>query len=447
MSKTTFSDGDSSTGVLGTIITAAFLNALNKHRHMGTDIDGDGALDYAVTMGSSNAFLLSFTQALSAYVVGMPFIFKASFTNTGAATMNIDSLGVLALKKNGTENVEAGDIVSGQLYVGMYDGTNIVILNVPKTTTKTSSYPENYGLAAAIASYALTVTRTDDDGNALSSSNFAIVPFRSTTLTLGTVLRMQYAAAGSITLPQGCTLGFTASESGRFYVYEGTDGTNTDIGVIRKAVVPEDRLFSSTAMSSSATSDTTLYSTAGRTSWIWKCVGYIEATMGTTLGNWSSYEKVQPMGPGIHRTNDIVQSALTESVAHTTGTTQIPNDGTIPQITEGDQYLAVTITPTNAINKLRAKTNFHATNSVANELSAALFQGAATDAIAADVRYLSSGGIHCEYNLKRTVTAGTTSSITFQVRAGLNASGTTTLNGSMLGNALVSSLEVEEIFA
>lgn len=306
MSKTTFSDGNASTGVLGTIITAGFLNALNTHRHMGTDADGDGALDYAATSGSANAYLLSFSQALPAYITGMPFFFKASFSNTGAATMNINSLGAKAVKKNVSDDVETGDIIEGKLYMGMYDGTNIVIINIPKSTSKISSYPDNYSLAASIASNALTITRKGDGGVDLTSSNIATCPFRNPTLTLGTIVRMLYSANASITIPQGATLGYAANESGRFYVYEGTDGTNTDIGIIRKAIVPEASLFSSTAMSTGATSDTTLYSTAGRTSWVWKCVGYIEATMGATLGNWSSIEKIQMMGPGVHRTGDIV---------------------------------------------------------------------------------------------------------------------------------------------
>ena len=47
MPKTTFVDGDPSNNILGTILTAAFLNALNNHRHSGANEDGAGALDYA----------------------------------------------------------------------------------------------------------------------------------------------------------------------------------------------------------------------------------------------------------------------------------------------------------------------------------------------------------------------------------------------------------------
>jgi microcystin-dependent protein len=42
MSKTVFVDGDPSQGIVGTKVTATFLNALNNHRHLGLDEDGDG---------------------------------------------------------------------------------------------------------------------------------------------------------------------------------------------------------------------------------------------------------------------------------------------------------------------------------------------------------------------------------------------------------------------
>lgn len=125
MGKTVFSD----TPPQGTIVTAAFLNALNNHRHTGRDIDGEGALDYAISTGSANAYILTLPQALSAHVRGMPVIFQANHTNTGAATININGLGAVSLKKNLEDNLEADDIIAGKIYVVHYDGTNLQVLN------------------------------------------------------------------------------------------------------------------------------------------------------------------------------------------------------------------------------------------------------------------------------------------------------------------------------
>ena len=133
MAKTVFSDGNASTGLLGTIITAAFLNALNNHRHTGRDIDGEGALDYATTGGSANAYTLTFSQTLDAYIPGMPIYFKASFTNTGAATLAIGSLSAVAIKTLAGNDLASGDITSGQLCCVCYDGAQMILMSSAAT--------------------------------------------------------------------------------------------------------------------------------------------------------------------------------------------------------------------------------------------------------------------------------------------------------------------------
>jgi len=125
MAKTIFDD----TPPLGTIVTADFLNAVNNHRHTGRNIDGDGALDYAAASGSDNAYVLTLSPALDAHIAGMVINFKANHTNTGAATVNINGLGAVDLKKNGDVDVGAGDITSGIIYQIAYDGTNYQIIS------------------------------------------------------------------------------------------------------------------------------------------------------------------------------------------------------------------------------------------------------------------------------------------------------------------------------
>jgi hypothetical protein len=428
MAKTTFVDGNAALGIPGTIVLAAFLNALNNHRHTGRDIDGEGALDYAVTTGSANAYLLSLAPALDAYIPGVPFFFKANFTNSGAATMAINALSAVALKKNLNDDLVAGDIVSGRLYMGMYDGTNIVVINVAPSNISKSGYPHNYGLSASVASNALTVARKGEDGNDPSSTNIVEVPFRNPTLTVGTPTRISYTAAGSIVLPQGSTLGFLASEAGRFYVYEGTDGTDKDIGVARTSFVPEDRLYSSTAISAAATAADVLYSNTTRTNWVWRCVGYVEATMSATLGNWASIEKVQVMGPGIKRTGETVQDPVLVTATDDSTGTVLPSDNTIPQITEGKEFMSVSLTPSSACNLIEAQALVKCSISDYPPMPVvALFNGA-TNAIDANTWYPQPGGgaytppaLHL-YDRRKS---GTTSQMTFSVRGGPGVTGYT----------------------
>ncbi len=124
MAKTLFVDGNPQQGILGTVVNAAFLNALNTHRHDGLDIDGHGALDYAVDTGAANAYVINLTPDLLAHVPGMPIRFKAANTNTGASTIAIDALAAVAIKKFGSMDLNNGDIKAGQIYQVIYDGMN-----------------------------------------------------------------------------------------------------------------------------------------------------------------------------------------------------------------------------------------------------------------------------------------------------------------------------------
>jgi hypothetical protein len=87
-------------------------------------------LTFANAGGSTNAYSLSLSPAPTAYVTGMMLTFKANAANTGAATLNVNNLGDIALKKNVTNDLTSGDIVSGQMVIVIYDGTNFQTMNI-----------------------------------------------------------------------------------------------------------------------------------------------------------------------------------------------------------------------------------------------------------------------------------------------------------------------------
>lgn len=88
--------------------------------------------------GTANALTLTLAPAPTAYATFQRFIFKASSANTGAATLNVNSLGAPALKRlvDGTlRTLIAGDIAAGRIYEAIYDGTQFVMLGVAKPFT------------------------------------------------------------------------------------------------------------------------------------------------------------------------------------------------------------------------------------------------------------------------------------------------------------------------
>lgn len=82
--------------------------------------------------GSANAQTLTYSVAPPSYVTGEVYTFKAGASNSGATTLNVNALGaknVYKLGSSGPEAAVSGDIVSGNVYIAVYDGTEFQLLN------------------------------------------------------------------------------------------------------------------------------------------------------------------------------------------------------------------------------------------------------------------------------------------------------------------------------
>ena len=75
---------------------------------------------------SSGTDTVTLTSGLSltAYAQGMLFGFEAGGTNTGAVTLNVDSIGAKAVVKNSDVALASGDIKAGGIYLVAYEATN-----------------------------------------------------------------------------------------------------------------------------------------------------------------------------------------------------------------------------------------------------------------------------------------------------------------------------------
>lgn len=69
-----------------------------------------------------------FTTTASAYQYGRVYAFKVPHTTTGAATLNVNSLGQRAITKFGTTALVAGDLVVNQMAIVIFDGTRFQLL-------------------------------------------------------------------------------------------------------------------------------------------------------------------------------------------------------------------------------------------------------------------------------------------------------------------------------
>lgn len=116
-------------------VSAGDYGTAAQHNLLREDIVRGGG-DYATTAGSANVQTLSIDAQYDSYTAGDMVKFKAGYTNTGAMTLNVNSLGAKSVKTyqtTGKVDVMADDVVAGQLYLAWYDGTDFVLLNSTNT--------------------------------------------------------------------------------------------------------------------------------------------------------------------------------------------------------------------------------------------------------------------------------------------------------------------------
>jgi hypothetical protein len=146
----------------------------------------------------------------------------------------------------------------------------------------------------------------------------------------------------------------------------------------------------------------------------------------------------------------VLQTVSFETGAVATGTTIIPFDDTIPQITEGNEYMTLAITPRSATSKLIIEVAcMIASNTVGTANTAALFQDSTANALAAWCMDAANANYRTPIVFTHTMISGTTSSTTFRVRAGANVAGTTSFNGQngvrLFGGVMASSIVIQEV--
>jgi len=148
----------------------------------------------------------------------------------------------------------------------------------------------------------------------------------------------------------------------------------------------------------------------------------------------------------------LVQQVNTATGAVATGTTTIPDDDTIMQNTEGDEYMTLSVTPTNASNILIIESQGHFANSGGGvAFTMGLFQDSTANALATTRMYHPAAGALVPNFIEYRMVAGTTSATTFKIRAGSDGAGTTTFNGvggaRKQGGSLNSFIRITEITA
>lgn len=133
--------------------------------------------------GTANALTLTLSPAPTSYVTNMAVTFRATAANTGGATLNVNGLGAINLRKVSSGSIVAlasGDIANGAYYTAIYDGTNFIITNISSGGVTSVS-----GTGGIISSGGSTPSISIDTNNALGVGSIGIFQSVSVAVAAG----------------------------------------------------------------------------------------------------------------------------------------------------------------------------------------------------------------------------------------------------------------------
>lgn len=320
----------------------------------------------------------------------------------------------------------------------------------------------------SVSGSVLTCAVKTSSGNDPSAGEPVWYAVRDVTASTGALVYRKLTAALSVTVNNTALAGTVNGVPFRLWAAIFNDGGTDRLAVINclssaagpgagrdiTAIFPLAGFGIGTTVLSDNAADNAqvFYANAATASKGYTTVGYATWEAGlVAAGVWSAGPtRKQLFGPGVPLPGQVIQVQRNDTGAYASGTTQIPFDDTIPQITEGDQYMSQVVTPSSAANVLALLVAWNGSPGGAGHLTVALFQDATLNALKA----VSAAGIDeslLVQTLDALVLAAGTAATTFKVRAGVNVAGTTEFNGRtagrQLGGVFASHLAVSEIMA
>ena len=148
----------------------------------------------------------------------------------------------------------------------------------------------------------------------------------------------------------------------------------------------------------------------------------------------------------------VLQQVNTQTGAVNSGTTIFPEDDTIPQNTEGDEYMTLAITPKSATSTLMIEAQIFYSQSAGTRGGAGIYKDSGADALAFTSNFIKDATSMGNMTVMYSELSGNTTARTYKVRCGnIATAGTFTFNGQagsrMFGGTVLSTIRIIEIEA
>ena len=198
---------------------------MNSNRHTGvsnaaarTDYSATGQVQdssflYAADSGSSNTYSITLSPAVTAYAAGQIFHFKAANANSGASTLNVNSVGAKTIVKDVNTALASGDISQHEICSVIYDGTNFQMVGNADSEQVVTTYTN--GTDNRVISSTGTAGINGEANLTFDGSTLAVTGAATVSGSLGVGTSINPDAS------DGATLGTTALEWSDLYLADG----------------------------------------------------------------------------------------------------------------------------------------------------------------------------------------------------------------------------------
>lgn len=222
----------------------------------------------------------------SLFTPGTPFVTGTTISSTvmNSVQTDIASNGLSnCLTKDGQQTPTANIPMGGYRITGLASGLNPTdAANLSQISLLSSRTPS---VAFTVGSNNLTATLNDYGGTAPSASNIVSILQRSPTLATGTLISETIATAIAVTAPNGATFGIVSGTTAALYAYV-IDNAGTQELALSATYYGDQSLGNTTAISSSSSSNSVIYSTTARTGVAMRCI--CVALVTHTSGAWTA---------------------------------------------------------------------------------------------------------------------------------------------------------------
>ena len=163
VSQDTYATSDT----MGTILITRLQADMTELFGLAAKFENYGIVD---TGGAADAYTLAMTNTITSYTDGLPVLMRVTDANTGASTINIDSIGVKSIVQPDGTALAAGDLPAAGLAMLSYDLANtqfILMSSVSSYTTAAAASAAAAAVSAAAA--AADEILTDADATATAA--------------------------------------------------------------------------------------------------------------------------------------------------------------------------------------------------------------------------------------------------------------------------------------